>query len=471
MRRRADEPCPINSPNDGCSEDSSPSSLLPILHQQQHQQHGTAKPLQQSKSGRKRRSRPPPSTCIHRVVRIMALVTVVTGCVTYCAYHMIVTGTLFPSLLNFDSSPSLQMQQTLQQQHQQLPPLKQHDMQQHTILPHTSFRQFPQQLQWVLPWLPGGTAYRNIASTHAANAAFHFPQPPSSGNLLSDHSDPDFNGLNLRLDEGSFDRRQIAPDAVKRFEKERKSFLKQLDADAEDVSERYLPMYELWDEDPDRTCFRTAWREDYHLNCNSVHEHTLVRPYDSVHQPYQIQYRGSGYYRDSWEYVVPDTTWSSILLSSVPTSEHASASWVIKRFKMEHTVCRKYQSQMHKEALIMDQLTGSPRIVDIYGHCGLTMVAEHMVEEVTPRMTPFPERHNINRHQVKKEQADGVHPYNNLTLTEKLDLAILMAESLADIHGFAGGVIAHGDTHPVQWLKNAQGVSYSADTSLCLNVA
>jgi hypothetical protein len=50
-----------------------------------------------------------------------------------------------------------------------------------------------------------------------------------------------------------------------------------------------------------------------------------------------------------------------------------------------------------------------------------------------------------------------VHVFNNLTSVQKLDMALIMAESLAELHGFRGGVILHGDAHPVQWLRNARG--------------
>lgn len=43
-----------------------------------------------------------------------------------------------------------------------------------------------------------------------------------------------------------------------------------------------------------------------------------------------------------------------------------------------------------------------------------------------------------------------MRPMNNLTTSEKLDIALVMAESMADIHGFEGGAIAHGDVHPDQ---------------------
>jgi hypothetical protein len=36
-------------------------------------------------------------------------------------------------------------------------------------------------------------------------------------------------------------------------------------------------------------------------------------------------------------------------------------------------------------------------------------------------------------------------------------MALVMAESLADIHGYKGGVIAHVDFHPEQWLRTLDG--------------
>jgi serine/threonine protein kinase len=47
---------------------------------------------------------------------------------------------------------------------------------------------------------------------------------------------------------------------------------------------------------------------------------------------------------------------------------------------------------------------------------------------------------------------------NNLTAEEKLDMALDMAESIADLHGFEGGVIVHGDIKvDHQWLRARNG--------------
>ena len=51
-----------------------------------------------------------------------------------------------------------------------------------------------------------------------------------------------------------------------------------------------------------------------------------------------------------------------------------------------------------------------------------------------------------------------VVPQNNLTSKEKLDMAIGMAESIATMHGFEGGVMLHSDIHLHQILLSKQGV-------------
>jgi serine/threonine protein kinase len=104
-------------------------------------------------------------------------------------------------------------------------------------------------------------------------------------------------------------------------------------------------------------------------------------------------------------------------------------------------------AKIQKEAIIMERLTASPRIVSAYGHCGLSILSEPMSEEVSPLIIP-------NTGYAKQSELDklpDVQPANNLTAFEKLDMALDMAKSIADIHGHPG-LIVHGDIHPVQWL-------------------
>jgi serine/threonine protein kinase len=120
-------------------------------------------------------------------------------------------------------------------------------------------------------------------------------------------------------------------------------------------------------------------------------------------------------------------------------------------------------AEMNNEAIVLETLSGSPRIVDIYGHCGVSIVAEIMEFELTKEIVPGSEIDYsaygyMNQSALDKLQTKDVHPMNDLTPEQKLQYAVVMAESIADIHGYVGGVIVHGDIHPVQWLKNKAGV-------------
>lgn len=52
---------------------------------------------------------------------------------------------------------------------------------------------------------------------------------------------------------------------------------------------------------------------------------------------------------------------------------------------------------------------------------------------------------------------DGLESFNDYTVEEKLDMALSMAESLADLHGFRDGVIVHDDVQLCQWLRTKDG--------------
>lgn len=93
-----------------------------------------------------------------------------------------------------------------------------------------------------------------------------------------------------------------------------------------------------------------------------------------------------------------------------------------------------------RDALVMERLTGSPRIVDIYGHCGLTVTAEALPYEIDKDTVPGGAiSAGIDLEDLKKQK--DVKPLNNFTVDEKLQMAIEMAESLADLHGFKDGVM------------------------------
>ena len=101
----------------------------------------------------------------------------------------------------------------------------------------------------------------------------------------------------------------------------------------------------------------------------------------------------------------------------------------------------------------MERLTSSPRIVNIYGACSTSVAVEPALYDVYDSILP---RDYIDPEKDLHDEFD-VDPQNNFTAEEKLDIALTMAESLADMHGFEGGMIVHNDVQLSQWLRMPDG--------------
>jgi serine/threonine protein kinase len=83
------------------------------------------------------------------------------------------------------------------------------------------------------------------------------------------------------------------------------------------------------------------------------------------------------------------------------------------------------------DAMSMDLLSDSKRILDIYGHCGTSVFVAAMDGP------PLPEY---------------IENLTALNAEVKLFIALEMAKSIADLHGYRGGPIVHGDIQYLQWL-------------------
>lgn len=284
--------------------------------------------------------------------------------------------------------------------------------------------------------------------------------------------------------------REIPINAYDLYERERNATLVTLDAQQPKLQPKYRN-----DEDiPGPVlCRRNNWRSKIFPVCNHFHESTLDRNFDNGNngnsndgmqqrqqlQEYIIEFRGHGYFRDSWLFQRPDTyggggtSTSSKTTTGWSNNRNSSSSFVWKSMRLKDYFDFDYDMmyQIHQEAIIMERLTSSERIVDMYGHCGTSIFAENMKEDVTPDIVPGDGY--MRQKDLDKLETKDVHPMNNLTLVEKLDMALVMAESLADIHGYKGGAIAHGDIHPDQWLRSSTGqikLKYAASQSLSLSL-
>jgi hypothetical protein len=279
--------------------------------------------------------------------------------------------------------------------------------------------------------------------------------------------DPHFGGLELQFrktSEATLEQRAISPNDAPQYARQRFQLLQAIDDP--DMSDR-LP----WDEELDHpvTCQRTSWGRKIHPVCNRFHELSALLSRPPPPPPramnglqddhFQVDYLSHGYFRDSWLYRHQPSSRLDLDASLDPSSSFSS--FVLKTLRLFQTFDYDTTNLIENESIIMERLTASPRIVDIYGHCGTSLAAEYM-QDVTLELVPGKsilagDRGRMKQNDLDQMQMDDLHPMNNLTLAERLDKALVMAESLADLHGFAGGAIVHGDVHPDQWLKSTDG--------------
>merc|ERR1711862_151944 len=107
----------------------------------------------------------------------------------------------------------------------------------------------------------------------------------------------------------------------------------------------------------------------------------------------------------------------------------------------------------------MERLTSSPRIVDTYGHCGSSIIQETLEDDIQELVVPGSGYLKNNRTLSDKVDVD---PQNKFTPPQKLNLALMLAEAIADLHGFKDGVIVHDDIQLCQFL-------YDKNNNLKLN--
>jgi hypothetical protein len=252
--------------------------------------------------------------------------------------------------------------------------------------------------------------------------------------------------------------RQIYHDDYDRYEIYRHHLMETMNASHPMLREQYWHNDELIGEEfPDenkhnsanKNCRRNNWSHKFYSNCNQFHEMHMEVPWGrrndtdrNQFQDYDFLLRAKGSFVHVWFMVRP-------------SMEHEFL--VFKRFKFseEYPMNIVDISHSQQEAVILEQLSNNDRFINIHGYCGVSTLLEGATGDFTQEI--MPSSGFISQEDLDVFQKDDVLPLNNLSLMEKLDSAIVMAEALADLHGFKGGAIAHGDVYPSQWLRTYDG--------------
>jgi Protein kinase domain len=321
-------------------------------------------------------------------------------------------------------------------------------------------------------------------------------RPPDVG--LLELNVPDYAGLkmgSLQNHHGAW-RRQLIP-----WEHDLALLHQQMDARMKGQhSEEYSQDYYFPDELTfPQKCYRSKTSWLHFPVCNMIHELPTIQPRATAgtqqqplphhahhhHHPQRqdepietatgsstttdsesvVNYLGHGYYRDSWLI----TSCGEPAQNGTACTRDESVMKTLKGLDIGDDEGHAFDYyQMRKvalEAIVMEELTASPRIVDIRGHCATTILAEYLTGEITTLIVPDREtgsKEGENRGRIPQEDLDelqqrDVYPLNNLTVLEKVTMALLMAESVADLHGIKSGIFVHGDVHPDQWLTDKNG--------------
>jgi len=196
-------------------------------------------------------------------------------------------------------------------------------------------------------------------------------------------------------------------------------------------------------------CRDVSFKSDLYPNCNNFHEIDMGQRNYGFH----ISYIGSGFYRNVWH--VHDVS---------RLSKHAN-DYALKTLQIDKNITSVSIADVGRDALVMEKLTGSPRITNIYGYCSTSVSSEFVSQELQDEVVPG-EGFTFGRHDF--DLKTDSQPRNNFTSNDKLLMALQMAESIADLHGFPGGVIVHDDIQLCQWLNKSNDKDGGMTTSLVL---
>lgn len=96
------------------------------------------------------------------------------------------------------------------------------------------------------------------------------------------------------------------------------------------------------------------------------------------------------------------------------------------------------------DAMVAERLSSSPRIYDIYGFCGLSILSEFFPHGDIEGEAVTGDGY-LSEEEQQQQKLDDLKTYNDIPAEQKLVMSLQMAEALADLHGDKDGVMVHQD--------------------------
>jgi serine/threonine protein kinase len=190
-------------------------------------------------------------------------------------------------------------------------------------------------------------------------------------------------------------------------------------------------------------CFRADWQDFSFPTCNDIHEIDL--------RSIRIRQKTTNETIGVLNHGMWRTVWA--VDSYVATELQA-----LKVIKGEHEVDNRNFDRHRRDALVLERLTSSPNIVDIYGFCGNTLLTEFVSKTLK----------DVVKQDEEDENTTVAETYPTRTTPEgRLRLALDVARGLEAIHSIPGGPIIHADIQAEQFLVTSDGTVKLNDFNRC----
>jgi Protein tyrosine and serine/threonine kinase len=197
-------------------------------------------------------------------------------------------------------------------------------------------------------------------------------------------------------------------------------------------------------------CIRPPWHLNSFPTCNDVYEVDLP---SIVRQSRYALYDGSSENRTMPLGYVAKGLWRSVW--SVNPRAVMTEPIVLKTMQKEHELTDRNYDRHRRDAIVMEHLTSSPYVVDIYGFCGNSVLTEYM--DLTLDDVIF------------SNDIDVVIDSKPVPVTSamKLQWALDVARGVQALHEISGGPIVHTDIQAKQFLLSSTGRVKINDFNRC----
>ena len=215
-------------------------------------------------------------------------------------------------------------------------------------------------------------------------------------------------------------------DENEKMERSLRNSIKYNKAKVEDIDEKHCKIPNNWQKTSSPTC-------------NSIHENDMSS-FFNVKGKYveeRLLLLDHGFFRDIWVF----------------KDDNEKEAMVLKTLRYAHDLTERNFDRHRRDALVMDRLTSSNHIAQIYSFCGNSIFSEYATEGTV---------------------SDIIWPLGggNCTLSsiERLQLALKVAQAVSDIHANdSNGIptVAHTDITPSQFLVFEDGSIKLNDFNRC----